>query len=238
MEVTSVTVRQVEDPSPIEPGPALEAVDLYRFYHAGDDETLALRGVSLTVMPGEMVAVVGPSGSGKSTLLACLAGLDDPDGGTVRVVGERMSRRLEGERARLRARHIGLLLQSGNLLEHLSVLANVRLARSLSEDSSRRPEDVLEWVGLANRAHAAPSRLSGGEAARAGLAVALAGAPALLLADEPTGEVDAANEHMITELLLAEAAHGTAVLVVTHSARLAAAADRVIELTDGTVRHD
>jgi putative ABC transport system ATP-binding protein len=215
--------------------PVIRATDLYRFYHTGDDETLALRGVSLKVMPGEMVAVVGPSGSGKSTLLACLAGLDDPDGGTVRVGGERMSRRPEGERARLRSLSIGLLLQSGNLLEHLSVLDNVRLARTLSHSTARSPEDVVASVGLSRRAHASPSRLSGGEAARAGLAVALAGAPKLLLADEPTGEVDAANEHAMTELLLAEAAAGTAVLVVTHSARLAAAADRIINLRDGAV---
>jgi putative ABC transport system ATP-binding protein len=213
----------------------LEATDLYRFYHAGDDETLALRGVSLTVKAGEIVAVVGPSGSGKSTLLSCLAGLDDPNGGTVRVAGERMSRRPEGERAALRARSIGVLLQSGNLLEHLSVLENVELARTLSHDRSRSPSDVLAWVGLADRMHAAPSRLSGGEAARAGLAVAIAGRPALLLADEPTGEVDAANEHSMTMLLLAEAAHGTAVLVVTHSERLASAAGRIINLRDGAI---
>jgi len=105
---------------------AIEAVDLFRFYHAGDDdETLALRGVSLSVEAGEIVAVVGPSGSGKSTLLACLAGLDDPDGGVVRVGGERMSRRPEADRARLRATFIGVLMQSGNLLEHLSVIENV-----------------------------------------------------------------------------------------------------------------
>jgi putative ABC transport system ATP-binding protein len=220
----------------IGPGPVLEAVDLYRFYHAADDdETLALRGVSLAILPGEVVAVVGPSGSGKSTLLACLCGLDDPDGGAVRVAGERMSRRPESERADLRARSIGVVMQSGNLLEHLSVLENVELAQALSGDRSRSPRDVLASVGLAGRAASAPSRLSGGEAARAGLAVALAGAPSVLLADEPTGEVDAANEHAITRLLLAEAARGTAVLVVTHSDRLAAAATRIIRLLDGAI---
>jgi len=216
--------------------PVLEAVDLYRFYHAADDdETLALRGVSLAILPGEVVAVVGPSGSGKSTLLACLCGLDDPDGGAVRVGGERMSRRPESERADLRARSIGVVMQSGNLLEHLSVLENVELAQALTRDRSRSPRDVLASVGLAGRAASAPSRLSGGEAARAGLAVALAGAPSVLLADEPTGEVDAANEHAITQLLLAEAARGTAVLVVTHSDRLAAAATRIIRLLDGAI---
>jgi putative ABC transport system ATP-binding protein len=217
--------------------PALEAVDLYRFYHAGDDETLALRGVSLVVMPGELVAVVGPSGSGKSTLLACLAGLDDPDGGVVRVGGERMSRRSEAARAALRAANVGLLLQSGNLIEHLSVLENVELAASLSHGKGLPARQLLAEVGLADKASARPSRLSGGEAARAGLAVALAGSPAVLLADEPTGEVDAENEHAIVKFLLGEAARGTAIVVMTHSARFASAATRVLQMSDGVLHH-
>jgi putative ABC transport system ATP-binding protein len=215
--------------------PAVEAVDLYRFYHAGDDETLALRGVSMAVWPGEIVAVVGPSGSGKSTLLACLAGLDDPDGGTVRINGERLSRRTEGARASARASGIGILMQSGNLLEHLTVAENIRLARSLSGASASGGDDLLAQVGLSARTDATPSHLSGGEAARAGLAVALASRPAVLLADEPTGEVDAANEQVIVDLLRSEASRGTAVVVVTHSERLAASADRVVRLKDGMV---
>lgn len=167
---------------------AVEAHSLYRFFHAGDDETLALRGVSMTVAPGEMVAVTGPSGSGKSTLLACLAGLDEPDGGTVRVAGERMSRRPEPERAALRARHIGVLFQSANLLEHLSVEENLVLAQRLAggPDAGCR-QRLLDHLGLAGRRGARPSQLSGEEAALAGLAVALANDPALVLADEPTG---------------------------------------------------
>ena len=106
---------------------ALEARDLYRFFHAGDDETFALRGISLDIAAGEMVALVGPSGSGKSTLLNCLAGLDEPDGGSVRVGGERLTRRSEAERARLRANGIGILAQSANLLDHLSVARERRL---------------------------------------------------------------------------------------------------------------
>src|SRR6478609_2478575 len=107
--------------------PALEATALYRFFHAGDDEVVALRGVGLTLDAGELAALRGPSGSGKSTLLACLAGLDEPDGGVVSVLGERMTRRSEPERARLRARHVGMLMQSGNLFDHLTVRANVCL---------------------------------------------------------------------------------------------------------------
>ena len=153
--------------------PALEADDLYRFFHAGDDETLALRGVSLRVEAGELVAVTGPSGSGKSTLLACLAGLDEPDGGTVRVAGERISRRPEEERAKVRAERIGLLFQQENLLGHLTVAQNIAVARSLARRAAAA-DDVLDGVGLAAKAGQLPRRLSGGELARAGLAVALA----------------------------------------------------------------
>jgi putative ABC transport system ATP-binding protein len=217
-------------------GTVLEANDLYRFYHAGDDETFALRGVSLTVATGEILAVVGPSGSGKSTLLACLAGLDEPDGGSVRVAGARITRRPEAQRAGLRARWIGVLQQSGNLLDHLSVANNVRAARALVRTTDQPQASIaslLADVGLAERAHARPATLSGGEAARAGLAVALANDPLLLLADEPTGEVDEANEQLILDLLRRRADAGQAVVIVTHSTRAALEADRTVHLNDG-----
>jgi putative ABC transport system ATP-binding protein len=214
---------------------AIEAESLYRFYHAGDDETLALQGVSLDVQPGEVVAVTGPSGSGKSTLLGCLAGLDDPDGGTVRVVGERLSRRPEEERARLRARSIGVLYQANNLLGHLTITDNVALAQRLAPGSAGPPAEIIEQVGLGHRSHARPSELSGGEVARAGLAVALANAPGVLLCDEPTGELDGATAQRVLSLLHDRAGLGAAVLVVTHSERVAAAADREIGLRDGRV---
>lgn len=215
---------------------ALEARDLYRFFHAGDEETLALRGVSLRVDAGEMVAVTGPSGSGKSTLLACLAGLDDPDGGMVQVAGHTVSRRPEPERAALRARYIGMLFQSANLLEHLTVDQNVALAQRLAgvADAGRRA-GLLAELGLGERVRAFPSQLSGGEAARAGLAVALANDPAVVLADEPTGEVDAATEGRVLGLLHRRAHAGGAVVIVTHSPAVAAAADRTIGLSDGMV---
>jgi len=216
--------------------PVLEAVDLYRFYHAGDDETLALRGVSLRLYPNEIVAVTGPSGSGKSTLLACLAGLDEPDGGNVRIAGTMMSRRPEAERAALRARKIGMLFQNGNLLDHLSVEQNVRLAQQLAGSVyATRATTLLADVGLTERAHASPATLSGGEAARAGLAVALANNPVVILADEPTGELDEATSTRIMELLRRHAAAGAAVLIVTHNQTVAATADREISLLDGQV---
>ena len=216
--------------------PVLEAVDLYRFYHAGDDETLALRGVSLRLYPSEIVAVTGPSGSGKSTLLACLAGLDEPDGGSVRIAGEVMSRRPEAERAALRARKVGMLFQSGNLLDHLSVEQNVTLAQRLAGTAdSARVTALLAEVGLASRAGASPATLSGGESARAGLAVALANNPVVILADEPTGELDETTSTRIMELLRRYACAGSAVLIVTHNPTIAETADREISLLDGQV---
>ncbi|MEY2570644.1 MAG: putative transport system ATP-binding protein, partial [Acidimicrobiaceae bacterium] len=217
------------------PAPVLEARELYRFHHTDDDEIFALRGVSLSVVPGEILAVTGPSGSGKSTLLACLAGLDQPDGGHVIVGGTRVSRRDEVARAELRARHIGFLFQTGNLFDHLDLADNLRLVRRLA---GRPPGDVtslLSELGLADRAHARPSTLSGGEAARAGLAVALANDPAVVLADEPTGELDRTSEATVIGLLRTRAEQGIAIVIATHSAQVAAAADREIRLQDGAI---
>lgn len=234
-------------PDGSKPVPALDADRLYRFFRAGEEETLALQGVSLTVHAGETVAVRGPSGSGKSTLLACLAGLDEPAGGTVRVAGTRISHRPERDRAAIRATQIGILLQSRNLLPHLDLTANIRLAqRAAPADRSRpwasarthprpTPTELLSQVGLSSRSHAVPRQLSGGELARAGLAVALANTPALILADEPTGELDAATEEHILALLRDRAQAGAGVLIVTHSREVTASADRVITLSDGRI---
>jgi putative ABC transport system ATP-binding protein len=216
--------------------PAIDVRSLYRFFRAGDEETLALQGLTFTVQAGEVLAVVGPSGSGKSTLLACLAGLDEPDGGSVTVDGQRISHRPEPERARLRARGIGILMQNGNLIAHLTVRANVALAQHLAGRVARRSaSELLAAVGLAHRADAYPSTLSGGEAARAGLAVALANDPAVLLADEPTGELDSTAEASVLHLLLAAAQRGSAVVVASHSPAVAAVAHRVVTLTDGRI---
>jgi putative ABC transport system ATP-binding protein len=217
----------------------LAARNLYRFYYSDDDEILALRGVSLRVGAGEMVAIVGPSGSGKSTLLACLAGTDEPNGGEVRILGERITRRPELQRAAIRGRSLGFLFQSDNLIEHLTVEENVllpmRLARKVNEQRLRTLLDVL---GLIHRRRAYPGQLSGGEAVRAGLAVALAAAPKILLADEPTGEVDAATEAWVLDLLERYCKDGGAVVVATHSATLAQRASRIVRLADGKVVED
>ncbi|MCW2566882.1 MAG: transporter related protein [Mycobacterium sp.] len=234
-ESTVDTNSPVDTDSPVD-RVALEAEHLYRFYRAGDEEVLALRGVSLAVRPGELVVIAGPSGSGKSTLLACLAGLDEPDGGTVRLAGTRLSHRTEPERAALRARHIGMLFQYGNLLEHLTVEANVAFAQGLLRPRrGPAPRTLLAAVGLDTRAGAYPGELSGGETARAGLAVALANDPPVLIADEPTGELDAESERRLLDLLTTRAAGGKAILVASHSAVVMGAADRVIPLRDGQV---
>jgi putative ABC transport system ATP-binding protein len=216
----------------------LRARELYRFYRVGDEETLALRGVSLIVPAGKVVTVAGPSGSGKSTLLACLAGLDEPDGGSVYIRETRISHRPERERSALRARHIGTLFQSANLLEHLTVRRNLelvqRIARARDRPSHRRSVDaLLDAVGLTRRSGARPSELSGGEAVRAGLAVALANNPAVLVADEPTGELDGTTEAEVLRLIRDQADQGTAVVLASHSAAVAAMADEVIQLKDG-----
>ena len=216
--------------------PAIEARELYRFYHIGDDETQALRGVSLAVQAGEIVAVVGPSGSGKSTLIACLAGLDEPDGGFVYLNGDRLSRRDEKGRTSMRARQIGILLQSGNLFDHLTVDQNVRLKMRLAgKREPSRVDEVLEMVGISKRRHAYPTQLSGGEASRAGLAVALAPRPPVLIADEPTGEVDTETEQRILSVFDGHRKAGGAILIVSHSQAIAGRADRIIRLEDGRV---
>ena len=216
----------------------LRARELYRFYRVGDEETLALRGVSLAVHGGKLVTVAGPSGSGKSTLLACLAGLDEPDGGSVYIRETRISHRPENERSALRARHIGTLFQSANLLEHLTVRRNLELVQRIARAGNRagaRPsvDALLDAVGLIRRSGARPSELSGGEAVRAGLAVALANNPDVLVADEPTGELDGKTEADVLRLIRDQADRGTAVIVASHSAAVAAMADEVIQLKDG-----
>lgn len=224
----------------------LEARGLHRFYRRGDEEIPALRDVSLRVAPGEMVAVVGPSGSGKSTLLNLLAGLDDPDGGSVWVGGERFSHRGPAAQARLRGRRIGVLTQGSGLVDHLTVLGNVRLAASFrrGEDSDgarpggrpESPEVLLRQLGIGGRGQGRPSTLSGGETARANLAVALAGGPLVLLADEPTAEVSRDEEAAILALLRRVRPATGATVVVTHSQTVAGAADRVLEMIDGKLR--
>ena len=213
----------------------LEARGLHRFYRRGGNEVGALLDVSLACEVGETVAVTGPSGSGKSTLLGLLAGLDNPDGGAVHVAGQRMSHQSPAVAARLRARHVGVLTQSSGLLGHLTVLENVRFAASLRAGSGPSPDELVEGLGLRAVRRCTPRTLSGGETARAGLAVALAGAPAVLLADEPTAEVSSDEERTILDLLRQWRPRDGATVIVTHAAPVAAHADRIVHLVDGRV---
>jgi putative ABC transport system ATP-binding protein len=213
----------------------LRAQGLHRFYRRGSTEVAALLDVSLACEAGEMIAVTGPSGSGKSTLLGLLGGLDDPDGGSVHVAGEQLSHRSPATAARLRARHIGVLTQSSALLGHLTVLENVRFAASLRGRAGAAPDELVDGLGLSLVRNSLPRTLSGGETARAGLAVALAGSPQVLLADEPTAEVSADEEQTVLDLLGLLRPPDAATVLVTHSAAVAAHADRVIALVDGRV---
>lgn len=214
----------------------VEAFDIYRFYHVEEEETLALRGVSLYAESGEIVAVQGPSGSGKSTLLACLSGLDEPDGGYVMIMGKRITRRSEVARAQMRARMVGIMLQSGNLFDHLSIEDNMKLQMHLAgKTDMKRLDKLIERIGLQHRRYSRPAHISGGETARAGLAVAIATNPILLLADEPTSEVDSKTEKQILHLLDSYRKNGGAVLIVTHSNAVADFADHTVHLFDGRV---
>ena len=214
----------------------LKADELYRFYHRGDEEVKALRGVSLTLEAGEMIALIGPSGSGKSTLLHCLAGLDDPDGGMVSVAGQPMTRQPEAARRKLRSRLMGIMRQKDNLFSHLSVAENAKLARQLAGvPGDGSSDDVFRRIGLQDRTASFPPQLSGGERARAGLAVAMASNPKLLLLDEPTGEVDAETEKAILGLLAEYRARGGAVVVATHNPAMARLASVALNMKDGRI---
>ena len=219
----------------------LEARGLHRFYRRGgrpDSEVAALKDVNLAVGAGEMVAVVGPSGAGKSTLLAMLAGLDEPDGGSVQIAGEALSHRPRVVQSRIRAQRIGVLTQASGLVDHLSLAANVSLAGSFREVpvSADDVGAVLDRLELKQLAGAYPSTLSGGETARANLAVALIGTPDVLLADEPTAEISSEEERNVLRLLRHTRSEVGATVLVTHSEAIAAAADRVLTLVDGTLR--
>jgi putative ABC transport system ATP-binding protein len=198
----------------------------------------ALRGVSLRIHAGEFVAILGRSGSGKSTLLNLLAGLDRPDAGRIRIGGVDLGGLGENALAKWRARNVGIVFQFFQLMPSLTAAENVMLPMELagSVPAAQRfasSMSLLERVGLAARARHLPSALSGGEQQRVALARALANAPPLLLADEPTGNLDSASAEAVYALLAALARKGTTVVIVTHDASLAAAAHRVLRLDDG-----
>ena len=217
----------------------LEAIAVEKHYRAHDRTVSALRGVSLTIARGDYVAITGPSGSGKSTLLTLLGGLDRPSAGRVMVLGTPLE--LLGDRAltRLRLEQIGFVFQRFHLLPVLTARENVELPLAelgLGAAARRaRADELLEYVGLADRAQHRATALSGGEMQRVAIARALANRPAVILADEPTGELDAATGRGILGLFRRLNDDGTTIVVVTHDEHLAQEADRVIRMLDGRI---
>ena len=228
-------------PEPVSDGAVYRLTDVIRVYREADVETIALRGIDLTIAPGEFVAVMGRSGSGKSTLLNLLAGSDRPTAGRVQFLGRDLATADDATRAALRGREIGIVYQSDNLAPMLSLLENVRLAAWLAARplASVAATAALERVGLAHRAGHRPAQLSGGEQQRAALACVLAVGPSVLLADEITGELDSASAAVVLGLLReSQAGAGTTVVLVTHDHDVAGQADRIVELRDGRVVAD
>ncbi|HYJ30817.1 MAG TPA: ABC transporter ATP-binding protein [Allosphingosinicella sp.] len=213
----------------------IELANLSKIYRAGEVETQALAGLTLGIAPGEFVAVTGPSGCGKSSLLNILGFLDAPSGGSYRLLGEEA--RTEQDRTRLRRAHVGFIFQSFNLIDELSVAENIEISLLYRTGGGRSPRRrvaaVMEEVGIAHRAGHLPRTLSGGQQQRVAIARALVSQPRLILADEPTGNLDSAHGAAVIEILRAAAGAGTTIVMVTHSPLHAAAADRRIELLDG-----
>jgi putative ABC transport system ATP-binding protein len=216
--------------------PALELIDVFKIYGAGEARTVALRGLDVRIERGEMVAVLGPSGSGKSTFLTLAAGLDVPSAGEVRAVGRSLSRLDEAELGEHRGRHVAIVFQADNLWPTLTAIENVATTLRVagSPDPEERAREALERFGLAERCDLRPRALSGGEQQRVAIAAAAARRSPLVLADEPTGELDEDNEAVVLDGLgELRDLHAATVVVVTHSDRVAEACDRVVEIRDG-----
>ena len=212
--------------------------EITKSYRTSEVETRALDAISLEVGEGEFVAIMGPSGCGKSTLLNVLGLLDRPNIGSYRLAGSEVTGLSAARLARLRGEHIAFVFQNFNLIDDLTVAENVEVSllyRQGPATTSNRVRAVLDQVGMTHRAGHRPQQLSGGQQQRVAIARALAGNPSLILADEPTGNLDSANGEQVIELLQQVAAAGTTVVMVTHSHRDAAAAQRIVEMLDGRI---
>lgn len=222
--------------------PVVSARGLEREYHMGDELVRAVRGVTLDIARGDYVAIVGPSGCGKSTLLNLVGGIDRPSAGTVTIDGVRVDQMRDAAATRFRLMHIGFVFQRFYLMPALSAIENVELpmaeAKMPSAQRTKRARELLAYVGLGERRAHRPAQLSGGEQQRVAIARALANDPDLLLADEPTGELDARTGTEMIELMAQVNRDGTTIIVVTHDEHLARAARRVVHMRDGVVVDD
>jgi putative ABC transport system ATP-binding protein len=220
----------------------VDARSIHKTYETGRVRVDALKGVDLTVARGEMLAIMGPSGCGKTTLLNCLSGLDDVDAGEIVIEGVALSTMTDRQRTDYRARRMGFVFQFYNLMPVLTAVENVELpllvARVRAAQARRRALESLDLVGIADRAAHLPDELSGGERQRVTLARAVVGRPAVVLADEPTGNLDSATGAQLLDLLVGLADDHTAVVVVTHDPTVAARAGRVVRVVDGRVVTD
>jgi putative ABC transport system ATP-binding protein len=217
--------------------PALTVRGVRKTFEAENAPVRALRGADLTVAAGEFVALMGPSGCGKSTLLNLVAGLELADEGTIMVAGEEVTGRGEDDLARLRRKHIGIIFQFFNLLEGMTVLENVALPAVIAgrKMAETRARDLLDLLGIGDKAAAVPGVLSGGQRQRLAIARALANEPTLLLADEPTGALDSEGGQEVIELLSRLHAGGQTIVLVTHDPQVAAAAQRIVRMLDGRI---
>jgi putative ABC transport system ATP-binding protein len=221
---------------------ALVVDKVRKTFEAENAPVRALRGANLVVPSGDFVALMGPSGCGKSTLLNLVAGLDVADEGTITVAGELVTGRTEDELSQLRRRHIGIVFQFFNLLEGMTVLENVALPAVIAgrkrKMAESRARDLLDLLGIGDKASTVPGMLSGGQRQRLAIARALANEPTLLLADEPTGALDSEGGQEVIELLSRLHAGGQTIVLVTHDAGVAAAAQRIVRMRDGRIAVD
>ena len=219
--------------------PIIEAVDLRKTYHVGKVEVQALRGVSFTIEKGKFVSIVGPSGSGKSTLFYLLGGLTRADGGRIVVDGDDFSQLSDAERTRMRKRKIGFVFQKFNLLPTLDARSNIEIARDIAGNGSFDAvnfERIIDLLGLKQRLSHRPSELSGGEQQRVALARALVNKPAIVLADEPTGNLDSKNSAVVLRMLRQSNQElGQTVLMITHNPEAAEYGDQIIHMRDGQI---
>lgn len=219
--------------------PFIEAVDLRKTYHVGKVEVQALRGVSFSVEKGKFVSIVGPSGSGKSTLFYLLGGLTRPDGGRVVIDGDDFAQLSDAERTRMRKRKIGFVFQKFNLLPTLDARSNIEIARDIAGNGNfdaAHFNRISDLLGLSKRLSHRPAELSGGEQQRVALARALVNEPAIVLADEPTGNLDSKNSEIVLRMLRQSNQElGQTILMITHNPEAAEYGDQIIHMRDGQI---